>query len=150
MLHLLVWSALAASALASYGANLNYRSPSLHHPGLGISLRKVVKRNDPRSAFNPAQLNFTHGVASGDPTPNSVIIWTRCSPQFDDVKLQGTSGLVPLYNPVPIYSKYIICTEDPHLVLHTAMGYLYFRLHVFQMVAHVMNSKTKLCISQSK
>jgi alkaline phosphatase D len=96
---------LVSTTLASYGANLNYLSPSRHHPSLGISVRKVVKRNDPRSSFDPAQLNFTHGVASGDPYPNSVIIWTRCSPQFDDVRDNSTvSGFVPLYNPVPIYN----------------------------------------------
>jgi alkaline phosphatase D len=106
MLSLLVFSSLAASALASYGANLNYRSPSLHHPSLGISVRKVVKRGDPRAAFDPATLNFTHGVASGDPYPHSVILWTRCSPMFDDVDNNSTvSGLVPLYNPVPIYHE---------------------------------------------
>ncbi|KAL2434648.1 Alkaline phosphatase D [Exophiala dermatitidis] len=105
MLQLLVLSSLIAITLASYGANLNYRSPSLHHPGLGISVRKVVKRHDPSAAYDPSQLNFTHGVASGDPYPNSVILWTRCSPTFDDVKDNSTtSGTVPLYNPVPIYN----------------------------------------------
>lgn len=96
---------LAVPALASFGANLNYRSPSHHHPSLGISLRKVVKRQDSSSSFNASQLNFTHGVASGDPYPNSVILWTRCSPMFDDVDDNSTvSGLVPFYNPVPIYN----------------------------------------------
>lgn len=105
MVQLLVFSSLIAAALASYGANLNYRSPSLHHPGLGISVRKVVKRHDPRATIAPSDLNFTHGVASGDPYPNSVILWTRCSPTFDDVKDNSTtSGFVPLYNPVPIYN----------------------------------------------
>ncbi|EXJ87263.1 alkaline phosphatase [Capronia epimyces CBS 606.96] len=105
MLPFLVFSLLVTATLASYGANLNYRSPSLHHPGLAISVRKVVKRQDPRAGFVPSQLNFTHGVASGDPYPNSVILWTRCSPTFDDVKDNGTtSGFVPLYNPVPIYN----------------------------------------------
>lgn len=101
---LFVLLSLVSATFASYGANLNYLSPSRHHPSLGISVRKVVKRNDPRSAFNPGQLNFTHGVASGDPYPNSVILWTRCSPMFDDVDDNSTvSGFVPLYNPVPIY-----------------------------------------------
>jgi alkaline phosphatase D len=105
MLPILVGATLVASTLASHGANLNYHSPSLHHPSLGISVRKVVKRNDPASKFSVSQLNFTHGVASGDPFPNSVIIWTRCSPTFDDVDMNSTvSGFVPLYNPVPIYS----------------------------------------------
>jgi alkaline phosphatase D len=105
MLQILVLAAFAATAFAFYGANINYRSPSLHHPGMGISIRKVVKRNDPRSAHPPANLNFTHGVGSGDPYPNSVILWTRCAPISTQVNDNSTvSGFVPLYNPVPIYN----------------------------------------------
>jgi alkaline phosphatase D len=33
-----------------------------------------------RSALSPALKPFYHGVASGDPTSESVIIWTRCTP----------------------------------------------------------------------
>lgn len=105
MLGLLTLLALAGPSFASYGTNLNYRSPSHHHPGLGISIPKVVKRNDPSSSYDPAKLNFTHGVASGDPYATSVILWTRCSPNQDNVNDNSTvSGLVPLYNPVPIYN----------------------------------------------
>ncbi|ERF74793.1 hypothetical protein EPUS_03177 [Endocarpon pusillum Z07020] len=105
MLQLLPLLALAGTSLASYGANLNYRSPSNHHPGLGISVRKVVKRNDPSASYDPASLNFTHGVASGDPYPSSVILWTRCSPMLNNVDdNRTTTGYVPLYNPVPIYN----------------------------------------------
>ncbi|EEP82401.1 conserved hypothetical protein [Uncinocarpus reesii 1704] len=94
----------AGTAFASYAGNLNYRSPSHHHPALGISVHKIAKRSDPLSSFDPAQLNFTHGVASGDPYATSVILWTRCSPMFDDVDDNSTvTGLVPLFNPVPIY-----------------------------------------------
>ena len=105
MLSLFFLAAFAVPAFASYGANINYRSPSLHHAGLGISIRKVAKRSNPASSFDPASLNFTHGVASGDPYPNSVILWTRCAPSLDDVNDNSTvSGFVPLYNPVPIYN----------------------------------------------
>lgn len=55
----------ASVAFASYGNNLNYRSPSHHHPSLGISVHKVVKRNNPSSSVDASSLNFTHGVASG-------------------------------------------------------------------------------------
>lgn len=54
MLSLLVGATLVATALASYGSNLNYRSPSQHHPGLGINLRKVVKRSNPASKWSKA------------------------------------------------------------------------------------------------
>lgn len=97
----------AVTANASFSNNLNYRSPSHNHhkhPNLGVSVDKVSKRSDPHSAFDPEKLEFTHGVASGDPLPHSVILWTRCSPTYDDVKdNSSTSGFVPLYNPVPIY-----------------------------------------------
>lgn len=105
----LSWSLVlssAATSAASYAGNLNYRSPSENHPGLGVSIHRVAKRGVPESSFDPSKLHFTHGVASGDPYPESVILWTRCSPSFDDVHSNSsTEGLVPLYNPVPIYSE---------------------------------------------
>jgi len=55
----------AGVVAANWAQNINYRSPSEHHPGLGIAIHRVVKRNEPESAFKPSQLNFTHGVASG-------------------------------------------------------------------------------------
>lgn len=92
--------ATAGLSSATYWAkNINYRSPSEHHPSLGVSIHKVVKRNDPQSPWDPAQLNFTHGVASGDPFPESVILWTRISPTSDNDQSNVTvSGYVPLYN----------------------------------------------------
>ncbi|KAI9817509.1 MAG: hypothetical protein M1827_001119 [Pycnora praestabilis] len=99
MLHLLSVLALAGAAAASFAGNLNYRSPSLHHPGLGISIHKVNKRNNPSSPFSPSSLNFTHGVASGDPYSDSVIIWTRIAPmQDDDTSNVTVQGTVPLYS----------------------------------------------------
>lgn len=104
MIQLLTLIACAGGAAASYANNLNYRSPSFNHPSLGVAIHKVNKRhagNEPRQV---AQLNFTHGTASGDPYPNSVILWTRISPISDNVKDNSTvSGNVPLFNPVPIY-----------------------------------------------
>ncbi|OQN96212.1 hypothetical protein B0A48_17719 [Cryoendolithus antarcticus] len=101
-LSLISTALLAAVAEASWTKNLNYRSPSEHHPGLGVSLHKVNKRNTPTKKFSASQLNFTHGVASGDPYANSVILWTRISPQYEDVNSNSTvSGYVPLYNHGP-------------------------------------------------
>lgn len=58
--------ACAATASASWHGNLNYRSPSLSHAGLGIDVprlqkRMLQKRDGHRSDRN---LTFTHGVAS--------------------------------------------------------------------------------------
>ncbi|KAH0370217.1 hypothetical protein KCU65_g2633, partial [Aureobasidium melanogenum] len=85
-------------ALASWTQNLNYRSPSDHHPGLGISLHKVNKRNVPGTQYSASQLNFTHGIASGDPYSDSVILWTRVAPMVNSVDDNSTvSGIAPLY-----------------------------------------------------
>ncbi|MCJ1486044.1 hypothetical protein MMC06_006220 [Schaereria dolodes] len=104
MLSLLLVLGWAGIAWASYATNLNYRSPSHNHPSLGVSIHKVNKRNAGAAPYSASQLNFTHGVASGDPHPNSVILWTRCAPLQDSVNNDSTvSGYKPLYNPVPIY-----------------------------------------------
>lgn len=90
---------LGTIASASWTGNLNYRSPSEHHPSLGISIRKVVKRNNYQSQWDPSSLNFTHGVASGDPYPDSIILWTRVSPTNDNDKSNVTvSGYVQLFD----------------------------------------------------
>lgn len=58
--------ATAGVSLASYHGNLNYRSPSLSHDGLGIDLPKVVGRmlHKRDVEYETDNLNFTHGVAS--------------------------------------------------------------------------------------
>lgn len=90
---------LASTASASWSQNINYRSPSEHHPSLGISIHRVVKRNDPSSSYDAAALNFTHGVASGDPYPTSVILWTRVAPESDNSDSNVTvSGYAPLFD----------------------------------------------------
>lgn len=128
----------AATATASYAGNLNYRSPSLHHPSLGISVPKVAKRNDPSAEFTADKLNFTHGVASGDPYAHSVILWTRCSPQFDDVNDNSTvTGTVPLYNPVPIHKD-----TDEHRPVSKAPVCLQYKVATDNKFKHVMEKGT--------
>lgn len=98
-LQLLVSSLAVAAVGASWTKNINYRSPSEHHPSLGIAINKVVKRNNHQTSWNPSQLNFTHSVASGDPYPDSVILWTRVSPTSDNDRSNVTvSGYVQLYD----------------------------------------------------
>jgi alkaline phosphatase D len=123
--HTLLASALWAAELvtARWAGNLNYRSPSEHHPNLGIALHKVVKRNSPNHCWKPNQLKFTHNVASGDPYPNSVILWTRAAPYQDNDDSNVTvSGYVPLYNhetseyvkasKCPICVEYVVSTDE--------------------------------------
>lgn len=117
-------AAAAGVATANWASNINYRSPSEHHPSLGVSIHKVVKRSDPQqSPWDPAQLNFTHGVASGDPYPDSVILWTRISPTSDNDRSNVTvSGYVPLYNhdtqeyvavsKAPVCVAYVVASDE--------------------------------------
>ena len=96
-------ASLLPFAKAAWDANINFQSPSLLHPGLGIDVPKVEKRTAPEerqaSSYDPASLNFTHGVASGDPYPNSVILWTRISPQLANDKSNVTvEGTVAVYS----------------------------------------------------
>ncbi|KAJ9635532.1 hypothetical protein H2199_008535 [Coniosporium tulheliwenetii] len=123
MLHLLSILSFVAAASASFSSNLNYRSPSHNHPGLGLAIHKIQKRNDPATAFTPDQLNFTHGVASGDPYPRSVILWTRIAPTSDNDRSNVTvSGYVPLYNhdteqyvkasTAPVCVEYSVATDE--------------------------------------
>lgn len=105
---------LASLVCASFDGNLNYHSPSRRHIDLGIDVPKVAKRTlSKRSApWDPAQLNFTHGVASGDPYPDSVILWTRVAPSLEHDRSNITvSGYVALYNHET--EKYIQASPNP-------------------------------------
>ncbi|TLD03480.1 uncharacterized protein PgNI_11864 [Pyricularia grisea] len=101
-----LFAALASSAVASYTNNLNYFSPSPRHPSLGISIPKVAARHRlhsrdlSKTAWDPKTLEFSHGVASGDPAIDSVVIWTRAAPigaENDDSNVT-VSGGVPMYS----------------------------------------------------
>jgi alkaline phosphatase D len=115
MLSFLLAAALLASLVcASFDGNLNYHSPSRRHNGLGIDVPKVAKRTlSKRSApWDPTQLKFTHGVASGDPYPDSVILWTRIAPSLEHDRSNVTvSGYVALYNHET--EKYIQASPNP-------------------------------------
>ncbi|KAI1506393.1 PhoD-like phosphatase-domain-containing protein [Biscogniauxia marginata] len=90
---------LVGTASAAFTGNLNYLSPSRNHASLGVSISKVAKRTYSSSPWEPGQLNFTHGIASGDPYDDSVILWTRVAPTNDNDKSNVTvSGHVPLYD----------------------------------------------------
>ncbi|KAI1143476.1 PhoD-like phosphatase-domain-containing protein [Hypoxylon sp. FL0543] len=92
---------LAALAAATFDGNLNYASPSRRHASLGIDVPHVARRSLKRGAvaYRAEQLSFTHGVASGDPYPDSVILWTRVAPSLEsDASNVTVEGTVPLYN----------------------------------------------------
>lgn len=57
----------ATVSQASYHGNLNYRSPSFTHAGLGIDVPKVEKRMVEKrdgGSYQSRDLKFTHGVSS--------------------------------------------------------------------------------------
>jgi len=91
----------AAVATASFNSNLNYNSPSPRHVRLGIDIPLVYRRAWKRAnnAYDPSELSFTHGVSSGDPWDNSVILWTRIAPTNEsDQSNAAVEGTVPLYS----------------------------------------------------
>lgn len=103
---------LASVASASWSKNLNYRSPSEHHPSLGISIHRVVKRQTPGGSYQTNQLNFTHGIASGDPYPNSIILWTRVAPTSENSNSNLTvTGYAPLFD--HDNEKYVKISKSP-------------------------------------
>jgi alkaline phosphatase D len=105
---------LASLTAASFDGNINYKSPSRRHAGLGIDVPKVAKRSLVKRAtpWDPTQLNFTHGVASGDPYPHSVILWTRIAPSLEHDKSNVTvSSYVPFYSHET--EKYIKASPSP-------------------------------------
>ncbi|KAI8931617.1 hypothetical protein NX059_011269 [Plenodomus lindquistii] len=120
---LIAVASLVTLVSASFDGNLNYHSPSRRHEGLAIDVHKVAKRTlTKRSApWDPAQLNFTHGVASGDPYPHSVILWTRIAPA-----LQSDTSNVTVEGYVPYYSheteKYIKASSNPVCVHYRVSG----------------------------
>ncbi|CEJ93841.1 hypothetical protein VHEMI09407 [[Torrubiella] hemipterigena] len=90
----------ASTVLGSFDGNLNYGSPSRSHDGLGIDVGLVARRSWKRGnvAYKPSELHFTHGVASGDPWAESVILWTRIAPSNEsDASNVTVSGSAPLY-----------------------------------------------------
>lgn len=93
---------LGSGATASYSGNLNYRSPSSLHPSLGIDVDKVAKRQlakRDKTDWDLSRLNYTHGVASGDPYSDSVILWTRIAPSVEsDTSNITVEGNVPFYS----------------------------------------------------
>ncbi|KAK3390794.1 alkaline phosphatase-like protein [Podospora didyma] len=105
---------MAGLVSASFDGNLNYDSPSKRHNALGVDVGLVARRTWKRGSvpYSPSQLNFTHGVASGDPYPDSIILWTRVAPSDASDKSNTTvEGAVPLYSHET--EKYIKADANP-------------------------------------
>lgn len=57
--------------------------------GLSAQNTHIGKVSRPRGGFNADLKPFYHGVASGDPTTNSVVIWTRITPENNEPGITG-------------------------------------------------------------
>lgn len=111
LLHL-VTLLLASGATASWSGNINFGSPSPRHPFMSISMPKVMKRSEAASYIPASNLTFTHGVASGDPYPHSVILWTRIAPMVENDRSNVTvNGTAPFYNHMT--EKYVESSLHP-------------------------------------
>ncbi|KAH7090398.1 PhoD-like phosphatase-domain-containing protein [Paraphoma chrysanthemicola] len=109
---LTVWATLI---VANWDGNINYRSPSLQHNALGIDTKKVKRRmfrkRDGSAVLN-SDVTFTHGIASGDPYSDSVILWTRASPVIENDRSNVTvEGHVPYFSHET--EKYIKASNAP-------------------------------------
>ncbi|KAF4953519.1 hypothetical protein FGADI_5853 [Fusarium gaditjirri] len=115
---LLTLTTLFIFSVASFDSNINYGSPSPRHTQFGIDVDHVQRRSWKRGnvAFKPEELNFTHGVASGDPWPNSIILWTRIAPTN-----VSSADTAPIDRTEPLYShetkKFIEADLNP-ICLH--------------------------------
>ena len=112
----LVFFFWAICSQASFDANLNYQSPSSRHSSLGVSLSQLLKRSNTSGGKKPRiiddeHLSFTHGIASGDPMENSVILWTRISPSEDNEKAEILPSGLRLSDDVSDLTGAIACVD---------------------------------------
>ncbi|KAH7398714.1 PhoD-like phosphatase-domain-containing protein, partial [Phaeosphaeria sp. MPI-PUGE-AT-0046c] len=107
--------ACSAIVVTNWDGNINYGSPSLSHTPLGINTAKVKRRMRQKrdgSYRHASDVKFTHGVASGDPYSDSVILWTRASPVIENDRSNVTvEGLVPYFSHET--KKYIAASKAP-------------------------------------
>ena len=88
----------AAAASSPHDNNLSYLSPSRRHPSLAVSPSHLAKRQT-SELYRADEVEFTHGVASGDPLADSVILWTRLAPSSNNTASDTVpEGLVPIYD----------------------------------------------------
>lgn len=149
---------------ASFDSNLNYASPSRRHASLGIDVPLVRQRSFKRGsvAYRAEELNFTHGVASGDPWPNSVILWTRVAPTTDSDRSNVTvEGTVQVYShetekyikadPNPICVEWKVFLPGNASVVSTGQAYTTSDIDYTVKVCHGYSAKmTGLIYNRSK
>lgn len=86
-MRLLYFAFLAPSVI---GNNINYLSPSINHPFYAVN--PPSQQTLLRKRSTSGKIHFSHGIASGDPYSDSVVLWTRAVPDF-------VSGSAHKYSP---------------------------------------------------
>jgi alkaline phosphatase D len=79
---------LAAFLFSALSTNAQMISPTSGQSANSKKLERSVAKSLDELNFDPALAPFYHGVASGDPLANRVIIWTRRTPSDDETSYQ--------------------------------------------------------------
>ncbi|ORZ35133.1 PhoD-like phosphatase-domain-containing protein [Catenaria anguillulae PL171] len=94
---IILFAQLASAALtpeellARHQDNLAYASPFANYPHLAVEPSQVARTHLLTKRDANADVSFIHGVASGDPLSDRVILWTRVSPQSASVASASVS-----------------------------------------------------------
>ncbi len=78
----------AVFILASANMSAQLVSPTAAMPPVSKKLERSVAKNNVDLNFDASLAPFYHGVASGDPLPNRVMLWTRRTPNDDAASYQ--------------------------------------------------------------
>lgn len=76
---------LAAYFFCSLSLHAQLISPTSGYSANSKKLERSAAKSNSELNFNPALEPFYHGVASGDPLPDRVIIWTRRTPTDNEI-----------------------------------------------------------------
>jgi len=79
---------LAALCFSTLSATAQMVSPTSGNSANSKKLERSAAKSSGDLSFDPALAPFYHGVASGDPLANKVIIWTRRTPSDDALSYQ--------------------------------------------------------------
>src|SRR5512133_805929 len=91
---------------------------------------------------------FQHGVASGDPLKDRVILWTRLTlPTLDDQPLAWAIATDREFQDVVSSGTALACAEDDHTVHVDASGLrpgrrYYYRFHALGLSSPIGRTKT--------
>lgn len=114
---------------------------------------RITVSPDDRAAY-PGTVNFIHGIASGDPLPDSVIIWTRVTPDaaYPDAAVPISYGVFEdeaLESPVKYGQGYALPERD-YTVKVNLTGLEPDRVYYFRFIAKVASGDVSSPIGRTK